>query len=172
MTLQARSPPARSLPASRRLARGAVEFLPPFAVALLILPFVIERGKLFPWHPSTIDLQVYVYAVKDMLAGKDILATTTPGWGLYFIYPPIAAILMTPLVFGPYWFWQVVWTGGLVWAQQSVLKRCGAPRGWKLGIMGMGWGLVVGRVRSTLGYGQVNTILMALVIADLLPDSP
>ena len=172
MTLQIRSARARSLPVSRRLARWAVEFLPPFAVALLILPFVIERGTLFPWHPSTIDLQVYVYAVKDMLAGKDILATTTPGWGLYFIYPPIAAILMTPLAFGPYWFWQVVWTGGLVWAQQSVLKRCGAPRGWKLGIIGIAVVLAVEPIRTTLGYGQVNTILMALVIADLLPDSP
>lgn len=172
MSLQTRSAPAKSLPVSRRLARGAVEFLPPFAVALLILPFVIERGKLFPWQPSTIDLQVYVYAVKDMLAGKDILATTTPGWGLYFIYPPIAAVLMTPLAFGPYWFWQVVWTGALVWAQQSVLKRCGAPRGWKLGLIGIAVVLAVEPIRTTLGYGQVNTILMALVIADLLPDPP
>jgi alpha-1,2-mannosyltransferase len=172
VTLLARSAPAASLPVSRRLARAAVEFLPPMAVALLILPYIIKDGRAFPWEPSTIDLQVYVYAVKDMLAGRDILATTTPGWGLYFIYPPIAAILMTPLAFGPYWFWQVVWTGGLVWAQQSVLKRCGAPRGWKLGIIGIAVVLAVEPIRTTLGYGQVNTILMALVIADLLPDSP
>jgi alpha-1,2-mannosyltransferase len=149
-----------------------VEFLPPLAVALLILPFVIERGKLLPWHPSTIDLQVYVYAVKDMLAGKDIFATTIPIWSLYFIYPPIAAILMTPLAFGPYVFWQVVWTAGLVWAQQSVLKRCGAPRGWKLGLLGIAVVLAVEPIRTTLGYGQVNTMLMALVVADLLPDPP
>ena len=170
MTLLSHSAPTASLPLGRRLARGATEFLPPLAVALLILPFIIQRGKFFPWQPSTIDLQVYVYAVKDMLAGKDILATTTPGWNLYFIYPPIAAILMTPLAFGPYWFWQVVWTGGLVWAQQSVLKRCGAPRGWKLGLIGIAVVLAVEPIRTTLGYGQVNTILMALVIADLLPD--
>jgi alpha-1,2-mannosyltransferase len=148
------------------------EFLPPFAVALLILPFIIQYGKLVPWHPSTIDLQVYVYAVKDMLAGKDIFATTTPFWNLYFIYPPIAAILMTPLAFGPYLFWQVVWTGGLVWAQQSVLKRCGAPRGWKLGLLGIAVLVAMEPIRTTLGYGQVNTVLMALVIADLLPDAP
>jgi len=170
VTLLTHSAPAASLPLGRRLARGAMEFLPPLAVALLILPFIIQRGKFFPWQPSTIDLQVYVYAVKDMLAGNDILATTTPGWNLYFIYPPIAAILMTPLAFGPYWFWQVVWTGGLVWAQQSVLKRCGAPRGWKLGLIGIAVVLAVEPIRTTLGYGQVNTILMALVIADLLPD--
>ena len=172
MTLPTRSAPAASLPVSRRLTRAAVEFLPPMAVALLILPYIIQYGKLVPWQPSTIDLQVYVYAVKDMLAGKDIFATTTPFWNLYFIYPPIAAILMTPLAFGPYVFWQVVWTGGLVWAQQSVLKRCGAPRGWKLGLLGIAVVLAVEPIRTTLGYGQVNTMLMALVIADLLPDPP
>ena len=172
MTLLTRSAPAGSLPVSRRLARAAVEFLPPMAVALLILPYIIKDGKAFPWEPSTIDLQVYVYAVKDMLAGRDIFATTTPVWDLYFIYPPIAAILMTPLAFGPYVFWQVVWTGGLVWAQQSVLKRCGAPRGWKLGLLGVAVLLAVEPIRTTLGYGQVNTILMALVVADLLPDPP
>ena len=172
MSLPTRSAPATSLSVSRRLARAAAEFLPPFAAALLILPFIIQYGKLLPWEPSTIDLQVYVYAVKDMLAGKDIFATTTPFWNLYFIYPPIAAILLTPLAFGPYVLWQVVWTGCLVWAQQSVLKRCGAPRGWKLGLIGIAVLVVMEPIRTTLGYGQVNTVLMALVVADLLPDAP
>ena len=166
MSLPTRSAPATSLSVSRRLARAAAEFLPPFAAALLILPFIIQYGKLLPWQPSTIDLQVYVYAVKDMLAGKDIFATTTPFWNLYFIYPPIAGILLTPLAFGPYVLWQVVWTGGLVWAQQSVLKRCGAPRGWKLGLIGIAVLVVMEPIRTTLGYGQVNTVLMALVVAD------
>ena len=172
MTLPTRSAQAASLPVGRRLTRAAVEFLPPMTVALLILPYIIQYGKLVPWQPSTIDLQVYVYAVKDMLAGRDIFATTTPFWRLYYIYPPIAAILMTPLAIGPYVFWQVVWTGGLVWAQQSVLKRCGAPRGWKLGLLGIAVVLAVEPIRTTLGYGQVNTMLMALVVADLLPDRP
>ncbi len=162
----------RRMSTSRKLARTAIEFVPPFAVALLLLPFIIQYGKVQPWEPSTIDLQVYVAAVKDMLAGRDIFATTTPFWNLYFIYPPIAAILMTPLAFGPYLFWQVVWTAGLVWAQQSVLKRCGVPRGWKLGLIGIAVVLAVEPVRTTLGYGQVNTMLMALVVADLLPDAP
>ena len=131
---------------------------------------MIQYGSLWPWRPSTIDLEVYVYAVKDMLAGRDIFLTTTPFWKLYFIYPPIAAIVMTPLAFGPYPFWQLAWTAGLVWAQQSVLWRCGAPRGWRLGLIGIVVVLAVEPIRTTLGYGQVNTILMALVVADLLPD--
>ena len=143
--------------------------MPPFVVALVILPLIIQYGSSDPWQPSTIDLQVYVYAVKDMLAGQDIYATTTPFWNLYFIYPPIAAILMVPLAFGPYVFWQVVWTAGLVWAQQSVLKRCGVPRGWKLGLIGVAVVLAVEPIRTTLGYGQVNTMLMALVSPTCCP---
>jgi alpha-1,2-mannosyltransferase len=150
--------------------RLMVELLPPFAVTCAMLPFVIAHGKQWPWQPSTIDLQVYVYAIKDMLAGKDIFATTTPFWNLYFIYPPIAAVLMAPLAIGPYLMWQLVWTAALVWAQQSVLRRCGVPRGWKLGLVGVAVVLAVEPVRTTLGYGQVNTLLMAFVVADLLPD--
>jgi alpha-1,2-mannosyltransferase len=162
--------PPRSI--GRQAARLAVELVPPFLVALLILPYVIAYGKPWPWQPSTIDLQVYVYAVKDMLAGKDIFLTTTPFWNLYFIYPPIAAVLMTPLAFGPYVMWQLIWTAGLIWAQQSVLRRCGVPRGWKLGLIGIAVVLAVEPIRTTLGYGQVNTMLMAFVVADLLPDAP
>lgn len=162
--------PARTGP--RRALRLAVEVLPPLVVALLILPFVISYGHFSPWQPSTIDLQVYVYAVRDMLAGHDIYATTTPFWNLYFIYPPVAAVLMWPLAFGPYWLWQVVWTAALVAAQQLVLRRCGVPRGWLLGLVGVVVVLAVEPLRTTLGYGQVNTLLMALVVADLLPDRP
>lgn len=159
--------------AGARIGRLAVELLPPFVVALLILPFVIAfDGTYLPWDPQTIDLQVYVYAVKDLLAGKDIFATTTPGWNLYFIYPPIAAILMIPLALGPYVMWQVIWTLGLVAAQRTVLRRCGVPGGWKLAVIGVVVVLAVEPIRTTLGYGQVNTLLMALVIMDLLPDRP
>jgi alpha-1,2-mannosyltransferase len=46
------------------------------------------------------------------------------------------------------------------------------PRGWKLGLLGVAVVLAVEPIRTTLGYGQVNTLLMALVVADLLPDRP
>lgn len=155
-----------------RVARTLIEFLPAFVVALLILPFVISNGQFVPWRPSTIDLQVYVYTVHDLLAGKDIYATRTPHWNLPFIYPPIAAILMIPSAFGPYPLWQVLWTAGLVWAQNSVLKRCGVRRGVALSVVSALAVLVVEPIRTTLGYGQINTVLMAFVLIDLLPRTP
>jgi alpha-1,2-mannosyltransferase len=157
----------------RRARLLLVEVLPPALFAVLLLPLVIAFARHYwPKPPNTIDLQVYVYAVKDMLAGRDIFATVTPRWHLYFIYPPVAAVLMTPLAFGPYVFWQLAWTLAGVGAQQSVLRRCGVPRGWKLAVVGCGALLVVEPIRTTLGYGQVNTFLMALVVADLLPRWP
>lgn len=162
----------RAQPASPtcRAARLAIELLPPYLVALVLLPVVISYGSFWPWGPSTIDLQVYVYAVRDLLAGRDIFATVTPFWNLSFIYPPVAAVLMVPLALGPYRMWQLLWTLGLVWAQQAVLRRSGLPRGWKLAVAGVAVVLAVEPIRTTLGYGQVNTFLMAFVILDLLPD--
>jgi hypothetical protein len=49
VTLPTRSAQAASLPVGRRLTRAAVEFLPPMTVALLILPYIIQYGKLVPW---------------------------------------------------------------------------------------------------------------------------
>ena len=152
-----------------RVVRWILEFLGPFAVACAILPFVIRDGTAIPWAPATTDLEVYVYAVRDLLAGKDIYQTQTP-IGLWFIYPPIAAILMIPLVVGPYLMWQLIWTGLLIAAQNSVLARAGVKRGWILAVVSMCVVVAVEPIRTTLGYGQVNTMLMLLVIADLLPD--
>jgi len=159
-------------PRGRQARLLLVEVLPPAVVAVLLLPFVISYTRWWPHTPSTIDLQVYVYAVKDMLVGKDIFLTSTPVWHLFFIYPPIAAVLMTPLAFGPYLFWQLAWTVAGVGATQSVLRRCGVPRGWKLALVGSVALVAVEPIRTTLGYGQVNTFLMALVVADLLPRWP
>ena len=160
------------VPRGRRVRLLLVEVLPPAVVAVLLLPLIIAYSHWWPRSPNTIDLQVYVYAVKDMLVGKDIFLTSTPGWNLFFIYPPIAAVLMTPLAFGPYLFWQLAWTLAGVGATQSVLRRCGVPRGWKLALVGSVALVVVEPIRTTLGYGQVNTFLMALVVADLLPRYP
>ncbi len=153
----------------RRLARWLVEFVPAYLVALVLLPWVIRDGTAIPWVPQTTDLEVYVLAVQDMLAGGDIYQTQTP-IGLWFIYPPIAAILMVPLVLGPYLLWQLIWTGLLVAAQNAVLVRLRVPRGVALAVISACVIVAMEPIRTTIGYGQVNTLLMFLVIADLLPD--
>ena len=149
--------------------RALVEVLPGYLVSLIMLPVIISGGKFWPWTPQTTDLQVYLYAVRAMLHGANIMTWTSPGWHLYFIYPPISAILMLPLAIGPYLLWQFIWTAGVVIAQNSVMIRCHIPRGWALGLLSAA--LVVGMepLRTTIGYGQINTFLMAMVFIDLLP---
>lgn len=158
--------------ARTRLVTGAVELLPPFLVSVLMLPFIISKGSLVPYDPNTIDLRVYHLAVQDMVNGRDIYLTSTPGDNLKFIYPPIAAVLMTPLLLGPYLLWQVLWTLVGTYALVVVLRRCRVPRGWVLALLACALVLAMEPVRTTVGYGQVNTMLMALVVADLLPDAP
>lgn len=170
----AASRPAIDAPApsrGRRFRRLVLEFLPAYVISLLILPFVISGGRPWPWTPQTTDLQVYLYAVRAMLHGANIMTWTSPGWHLYFIYPPVSAILMLPLAIGPYLFWQLVWIAGLVIAQNAVMVRCGVPRGWPLALLSAA--LVIGMepIRTTIGYGQINTFLMAMVVIDLLPDA-
>ncbi len=155
-----------------RLPRTAVEWLPALAVSFILLPIVILNGHLWPYSPNTVDLNVYRLAVTDMVNGRDIYLTSTPVDNLKFIYPPIAAILMTPLVLGPYVLWQIIWTIVGTGALISVLRRIRVPRGPVLGVIAAVLVLGMEPIRTTMGYGQVNTMLMALVVADLLPDDP
>lgn len=165
--------PERTAPAAWPLLRlGASEFAPPFVVSLLLLPLIISGGTWWPWAPNMVDLEVYVAAVRDMVNGSSIYLTSTPVDNLKFIYPPIAAILMVVLLVGPYLMWQIVWTAAGTWALTTVLARCGVKRGILLGILAAALVVAMEPVRTTIGYGQVNTMLMALVVIDLLPDDP
>lgn len=154
------------------LPRTAAEWLPALLVSFILLPLVISGGHLWPYRPNTMDLGVYRLAVEDMVNGHDIYLTSTPVDNLKFIYPPIAAIVMTPLLIGPYFMWQLIWTVLGTGALISVLRRIRVPRGFLLGVVAAGLVLAMEPIRTTMGYGQVNTMLMALVVADLLPDQP
>jgi alpha-1,2-mannosyltransferase len=154
------------------LPRTAVEWLPALVVSFVLLPLVIVNGHVWPYSPNTVDLSVYRLAVEDMVNGHDIYLTSTPVDNLKFIYPPIAAILMTPLLLGPFVLWQIIWTVIGTGALLSVLRRIRVPRGLAVGVIAAALVLAMEPIRTTMGYGQVNTMLMALVLVDLLPDDP
>jgi len=154
------------------LPRLAAEWAPALVVSFVLLPIVISQGHVWPYDPNTVDLRVYHLTVEDMVNGHDIYLTSTPGDNLKFIYPPIAAILMTPLLLGPFLLWQIIWTVLGTGALLSVLRRIRVPRGLAMGVIAATLVLAMEPIRTTMGYGQVNTMLMALVVADLLPDDP
>jgi alpha-1,2-mannosyltransferase len=153
------------------LPRGLVETVPALLAALVLLPWIIAGGRAWPWQPAMIDLDVYIAAVNGLRAGGDIYLIRTPGWNLPFIYPPIAALLFVPLALIPLWAAQLLWAVLTVAAQQLILVRAGVRRGLTLGLVNVVLVAAFEPFRTTLGYGQVNTLLMALVVADLLPGA-
>jgi alpha-1,2-mannosyltransferase len=121
-------------------------------------------GRLVPWHPDMVDLEVYRQAGRTLLAGGDFYAL--PG-RLQFLYPPLAAVLSVPLALLPTTLVEVAWTVAGVLALLAVLHRVGL-NGWVLSLVGTA-SLFVEPVRQTLGFGQLGIFLVALVVLDLVP---
>ncbi|WP_459956805.1 glycosyltransferase 87 family protein [Nocardia sp. IFM 10818] len=131
-----------------------------------------------------IDLQVYRLGVETLRDGGDMygqLPQTTIGIGLPFIYPPFAALVLAPFALLP---WNVATVAFFVTSVAAVALSLYlvARRVWpgedrrRLAL----WvtasatplALLLEPARSTLDFGQVNLLLMALVVADCLTEKP
>lgn len=121
------------------------------------------------------DLRIYHGAVVWWWGGSDLYDYIAPDITLGFTYPPFAAIIMLPMVAV-----NVVTAGYLnVVASLAALTvvfamllvpiadRYGWPR-WFVVLLAVPLATATEPVRETLGYGQVNLLLFALIIADLL----
>jgi alpha-1,2-mannosyltransferase len=126
-----------------------------------------------PPEARLIDLAVYRNAAIALLHGTDIYAT--PASSLPFTYPPFAALLAIPLALVPLSVAQVLWTATklacLVWIvfvlSRPLLARLG---GWwpaALAALVAACAATV-PVRSDVAFGQVNLILMGVIVTDLL----
>lgn len=134
-------------------------------------------------YHAFIDLDVYRLGVRQWLNGGDMYGSLPPtyvGIQLPFIYPPFAAIALSPLALIS-WGVAGVLNFGISVSAIGVTTYLAARRLWPAG----GWygALVVGTftlplavwtepVRETIGFGQVNSILMVLVAADCLVSRP
>jgi alpha-1,2-mannosyltransferase len=130
--------------------------------------------------PYRIDLAAYRMGGQSWLHG-DALYGQVPvsrRLPLPFTYPPIAAVLLAPLAL------MVMSAAGTVLTLGSIalaavvlrvfLRRLAGPAGGS--VWAVGWllpaALLLEPVRSTLAYGQVNLVLMALVALDCLVTAP
>lgn len=123
-----------------------------------------------------LDLEVYRLGVQAWLDGGDLygrLPDTQMGISLPFIYPPIAAALMIPLTVVPFPVATVLLTTvSIVLLAATVgvtLRAVGLSERWVMLLPAL---LFIEPIRYTLGYGQVNIILMALVALDCLTEKP
>ncbi|GIG01199.1 glycosyltransferase 87 family protein [Catellatospora citrea] len=121
------------------------------------------------------DMKIYHGAVVWWSGGGELYEFIAPDTTLGFTYPPFAALLMLPMaaltpsaaglfnmVFG------LVALGMVLAALLiPVADRCGWPR-WMTVAVALPLFAAIEPVRETLGFGQVNLLLFALIMADLV----
>lgn len=128
--------------------------------------------------PYRIDLDVYRIGSRVWLHGGNLygpLPPTAEGARLPFSYPPIAAVLLSPLTLLPMptattllTLLSVGLTAVVLHVFLAAAWRTENTARWQMA----GWllpaALMLEPVRNTINYGQVNLLLMALVGADCL----
>ena len=118
------------------------------------------------------DLHVYQHAGGSVLDGTSPYARDDPVTGLPFTYPPFAAVLMVPLAVLPWWLVAALWTGAsagalgacIVLARRTVGRTTPA---WLVVALALA-ALALEPVWQNLTFGQVNLLLMLVVLLDVL----
>lgn len=146
-----------------------------FAIGAFLFIFVFPNQ---PMTPYRIDFDVYRTGAQYFLDGGrlyDQLPQLSQGAYLPFTYPPIAAVLFTVFTIVPVWVGSAIFTAisiGLLFivmrlVMSRILDRTAAEITW-LVLPFAAVALWLGPVRDTLTFGQVNILLMALVVIDAL----
>jgi alpha-1,2-mannosyltransferase len=118
------------------------------------------------------DLDVYRYAGRSVLEQWPAYGSDDPVTGYPLTYPPFAALLMVPLAALPGWLAAGLWAGlsaGCLAVAVAVARRAqGQPVRWWFVPAVVGASLALEPVWQNYAFGQVNTILMAAVLVDVL----
>ncbi|GAA4471136.1 glycosyltransferase 87 family protein [Rhodococcus olei] len=155
--------PARILP-SALIVPGAMLFVVGLGAFLLL-----KRAVGF----DSYDLEVYLTGGDNFMHGLAVYDVQLHGTGTYFIYPPITLLVFGPLSVLPFAvvegvlfglgvvaLWAVVW---LTFRMLGFGPGAGLV-GASLGVLGCA--LWLHPVNGTLDVGQINILLMFLVVAD------
>ncbi len=127
------------------------------------------------WHRAQLDFAVYVLGAHHLVDGRLYTVSLPLPPHLPFTYPPLAALVFTPLAVLPHSAAQLVWAAVNVASLYAVLLLSlhavlpGRDRTrialWSLVLLGPSF--LLDPVRLTFYFGQVNLVLCALVLADL-----
>lgn len=166
---------ARPAPARRRLMWWCLGFIVVALVPQLIRYLWLDGpGKVLN------DFEVYRDAGVSVLTGRPVYEHLTDGrTALPFTYPPISALLAVPLTFVPERLAGVGWTLANIGVLAAIVARVTRPTVRRYG----DWAplalavlvvlaLWMAPPRTTFNYGQVNLLLVALVLADCTARSP
>jgi alpha-1,2-mannosyltransferase len=151
---------------------------------LRLLVFVLVTGVagwLF-WHfynrgHQFFDLKIYVKAVRWWAHGNDLYAYAQPDFlqgELYFTYPPFGAVLLFPFGFLPLGVTEVLFTLGTIAA--VIVTTIWIFRALELKLEWVWYAvpliLAMEPLRETIPLGQINMLLVVLILFDLLVLAP
>ncbi|MET7622658.1 glycosyltransferase 87 family protein [Streptomyces sp. NPDC005408] len=126
-----------------------------------------------PLHRDWFDLGVYYGTVESWTDGGRIYDYLVPGTHYGFTYPPFAAVCMLPMTLVD---WQsavaisvllnLAAAGAVLYCSAgAVVRRHGWSRWFTFAVAGCLF-VLLEPVRDTFSFGQVNLLLLALVLAD------
>lgn len=162
-----------TLPVARRSAsRGE------FAMAIVSLLVAVLGSVGWVFHRRQVDIQVYLMGARH-LSNAGLYSLVLPGVHLPFTYPPFATLIFWPLTLVSTALAQVFWAILNLFALIVVLAvtllcvrpeqrdaRRGVP--WLLVALLTGPAVLIEPVMLNMSFGQVNLVLLALVLLDLL----
>jgi alpha-1,2-mannosyltransferase len=149
-----------------------------------ILLFVLVTGAsawLF-WHfynrgHRFFDLKIYMQAVRWWAHGNDLYSYAQPDFlqgKLYFTYPPFGALVLFPFGFLPLGATEVLFTLGTIAAVIVttiwIFRALSLPLQWVWYAVPLV--LATEPLRETIPLGQINMLLVVLVLLDLLVLGP
>ena len=158
---------------TRNATAGAVLFAVSLALFLIVF-------QIFPQHPwSMLDLRIYLWGGAAVRHSQDPYLHTYLPHSLHFTYTPMAAgifalltALSLPLVKVLVVAASVGSLVAVLWLTWGALgrERSASRLGATLAVAALA--LWIEPVRQTLSFGQVNLVLMLIIVADLcMPDS-
>jgi alpha-1,2-mannosyltransferase len=142
--------------------------------------FVTLGAWAYGLFDGMIDLRVYRMGGSVLLDRESLYDALLPGSGLPFTYPPFAAIAMVPLAAVPWGVALVVWTTisvlsiGLIWrASLPATAWSLLPEQWRerrIVVLAAltGLSLLLEPVWQTIQFGQINLLLTAMILLDLV----
>jgi alpha-1,2-mannosyltransferase len=150
--------------------------------AAVLIGAVLAAGVyLWVWgRRDGLDLRVYRDSVTVWRSGHDPYLATVTASRLSFTYPPFALLALSPLTWAslPVTLW-LLWAADIVSATVSVvlvLRDRGFAVDRRLWCAALSWScmsiIILEPARSAASYGQVEFVLMFVVVADLLAISP
>lgn len=146
---------------------------------VLALALLLYAGLYLRWPTLVrqVDLQVYRFAAMRVLDGLDLYSSGLTGRpdALLFVYSPFAALCFLPLTLLGEPVVQVVWllsnSAALTYTVHRMLQSLGvtATGGrWHLTAMLVGLAAWLQPIQLSVQLGQINLIILAVVVADLL----